>query len=128
MVYRNHRRQEAVVGNLIGGALLAIAMLVTALLAGCESRPSRPHLYVFTADWCQSCQQDKYRLGEIVKLGLVTVHLLDVDNSGSFTHQFGIRGVPEYILYSDDVYNGGRERWRTNSAGSAYSAIKARRF
>ena len=66
-------------------------------------RSDRPVLVDFYADWCGPCQVIKPILEEIAQNydDRVDVHKVDVDENQSLARQYGVRGIPTLLLFSD---------------------------
>ena len=113
-----------------GGGLMRWFLLIATVLAffcGCESaqwfslhrktpdrsRPTPTHqvfsVLAFTADWCQVCQRDKPKLGELRRQGVDVVEI-DYDARPDLVRKYRVRRLPTYIVIED-----GKEVERTES-------------
>jgi len=84
---------------------LAYACVVISLfISGCglvpgtpPSSPSHPTIYVFSADWCTACQNDKPRLREFELQGHLVV-FIDVDAYPELGRKYRVTAIPYYIV------------------------------
>ena len=66
-------------------------------------RAARPVLVDFYADWCGPSQVIKPILEEIAEDydNRIDVRNVDVDENQSLARQYGVRGIPTLLLFSD---------------------------
>jgi thioredoxin 1 len=76
-----------------------------------------PVLVDFYADWCGPCKMMEPVLKEVAgKLeGKMKIIKIDSDKYPQLSNQYGIRGIPTYILFKK-----GNILWRTSGAMPAY--------
>lgn len=91
-------------------------------LVGCAGEPNaagpRPTLLVFTSPACYGCVQDYPVVQKIADMGLATVNIITAEQSPDELEQWGVDGLPTYILVLD-----GRELYRTHQAELARRRI-----
>jgi len=76
---------------------------------GTVKRNDRPKtrmktVYYFTADWCQPCKRTRPIVEEMNREQSVAgFQIIDVDDNSELVKNFGIKSVPTFILFDDDI-------------------------
>jgi thioredoxin 1 len=76
-------------------------------------KSSTPVLVDFYADWCGPCKMMEPVIKEVAQnvSGKVKVIKIDTDRNPEVSNQYGIRGIPTFILFKD-----GKIVWRQSGA------------
>jgi len=98
-VARRPRRPLAAASRALLFALAAIGTLAAVLLVlpGCAGG-NPPELLVFSADWCQPCQQMEPLVDRLESRRLVTVRRVNVDRDAGLAARWDVQAVPCFVL------------------------------
>jgi len=61
-------------------------------------------VYYFTADWCQPCKRTRPIVEELNReQSIAGFQIIDVDDNITLTKHFGIKSVPTFILFDNEI-------------------------
>lgn len=68
-----------------------------------SSTSSRPVMVEFFADWCGPCRTVGPVVDEFARemAGKASVLRVNVDENGALAQQYGVRGIPAFIVFKD---------------------------
>lgn len=103
--------------------LASMCAIASLFISGCGPVPgppssSSPTIYVFSAEWCLACQQDKPRLKQFEEDGYC-VKYIDIDKYPKLRYKYNVTLVPCYIVICD-----GQMMLRTHDLNQAIQAVR----